>query len=232
MMRVLPSDDSHNWGSLLLHLYPPEMYTKRGLHMSVLRALAHNPAACMEAPVLELEEKKGLQKLFSVDGNLAALPRRAASFLQTRHMLAWPPSFASRFVPPRAVLLRTGAAWLAPAGRNVNTSCGRQTIRLPQGGDGAHPQGWRPALPASEVRVCATAPLQNLSHLVETERLSPSQAGAGAGEGLPFDLGHHAVATSVNAVAVLSRMEEDYRMELRAARDKQVGRCALCRIQR
>ena len=56
------------------------------------------PSVCMEAPVLEVEEKKGLQKLFSVDGNLAALPRRAASFLQTRSALAWPPAFTSRFV--------------------------------------------------------------------------------------------------------------------------------------
>jgi hypothetical protein len=42
----------------------------------------------MKAPVLEVEEKKGLQKHFLVDGmNLAALPRRAASFLQTRSAL-------------------------------------------------------------------------------------------------------------------------------------------------
>jgi hypothetical protein len=218
MMRVLPFDDSHNWGSLLLHLYPPEMFTRKGLHMSLLRALAHNPSVCMEAPVLEVEEKKGLQKLFSVDGNLAALPRRAASFLQTRSALHWPPAFTSRFVPPKAVMLRSGHAWLAPC-KIANTSCDRRVIHLPL--SGTYPRH-RPVVVAEAMLACTSTPLSHLAHLVANEAGGgvPSDGGGGR---LPFDLSAHSMATSVNAAAVLQRMEEDYRLELAVAQNKQVA---------
>jgi hypothetical protein len=43
-----------------------QVYSRKGLHLSVLRALAYNRHACGDAPPLELEEKKGnvFQALF------------------------------------------------------------------------------------------------------------------------------------------------------------------------
>ena len=73
-----------------------------GLHLSVLRVLAFNRSVCADAPVLELEEKtNSFQKLFSSDGSLAALPRKAATFLQTRGTITWPPTTTPRYLPPK-----------------------------------------------------------------------------------------------------------------------------------
>ena len=77
------------------------MYSRKGLHLSVLRALAYNRHACGDAPLLELEEKKGLQALFSVDGVLAALPRKAATFLQTNRTIVSPPHQTARYTSPK-----------------------------------------------------------------------------------------------------------------------------------
>lgn len=77
------------------------MYCRKGLHLSVLRVLASNRAACSDAPVLELEERSGMQKFFNLDGSLAALPRRAAAFIQSQTALIWPPTHTDRYQAPK-----------------------------------------------------------------------------------------------------------------------------------
>ncbi|CAM9213026.1 unnamed protein product, partial [Sphacelaria rigidula] len=49
-IKVLPQDNSYNWGAVLLRLLPWEQTQKRDLVMSVLRALAFNPSLAADAP--------------------------------------------------------------------------------------------------------------------------------------------------------------------------------------
>ncbi|CAN0477957.1 unnamed protein product, partial [Ectocarpus sp. 8 AP-2014] len=49
-LKVLPEDNTFNWGAVLLRLLPWEQTQRKDLVMSVLRALAYNPSLAVDAP--------------------------------------------------------------------------------------------------------------------------------------------------------------------------------------
>lgn len=66
--KVLPEDNSFNWGAVLIRLLPWEQTQKKDLVMSVLKALAYNPSLAVDAPkwqpkVRAVGSQHGLQRL-------------------------------------------------------------------------------------------------------------------------------------------------------------------------
>eukprot|EP00854_Cymbomonas_tetramitiformis_P005006 gene5006-6098_t len=222
-MKLLPDDDAHNWGALLMRLYPPEEQQLQGLHGSILRALAANRGGCTKAPRIEIEESSkessGLFKFFTPDAALSALPKRAAQYLQQLHEqgeLTWPAANVPVHVPPRVVALDAGRAWTVARARNSAKEVFDFKLVAPSAPGASCRVG---SVTTADIEALAGVPLAGLGlHFEERAPAmgGPAEEGRAAtdrGAGLPFDIRAHPAARGASAEAVLERLERDFAWE-------------------
>ncbi|CAM9378411.1 unnamed protein product [Chrysoparadoxa australica] len=181
-LKVLPEDNSLNWGAVLLRLLPWQDLMQKDLLMSILKALASNPDMAAEAPKLAPKAKKD------------KLIRHAHQYFNSkRNVLSWPRSQltykppASIALPSLGVLQQRSRAWF--------------TLRTPDLGCSGVPvkaftiQGL--SMTAADVAAFSEMPLAHINIESYISFGTNAQRGQGpVSDAMPFDVSLHPMAQS------------------------------------
>ena len=214
--KLLSNDSGHTLGCFLLRLLPASEWSSKGVLMSTLRVMAHNPQLARHLPKFEDDRNVKVSVMFRGQDVLAKLFEKLTLVLKGLEAdghIQWPlHSFPALKLQP---LVRLPAPLLARVhGADSATPLPlpyRRWLWLSDGAPSA-PRRLRLASCAEgEADALAGTPLRpiDLSRLV-VER-TRSQRGLPPLEArLPFALSSHPAAQSDLAAAMIRRLEEDF----------------------
>jgi len=211
-IKILPSDDPHLLGSMLIRFLPAKEHQEQNLLLSILRILALNPAVARNFSVPKVQANKGVMNMFfkGLDNIFSRLIKQVQPWLmKLEKELQWP-YFGKTFIPSNTATINIEVSYdtftrFLAVPRVTNYSCKQRELRE---SISFNIGGVTIGTSKSDVRAFATWPLSPLTIQNYVSMQNRQQQGLPEIDpSLPFDVASY-VKTHVSK-SMADRMQKD-----------------------